>query len=132
LAEEKKLEPLTLFSLASQNASWLATRQVTIAANVANANTPGYRAQDVAPFSAVLSHLQLPMAATSAGHIQPETPSGLKTAVKPADSWDVVYSGNSVSLEQEMMKAGDVSNAHSLNTNIVRAFHQMLQMAVKV
>ncbi|MGO9391343.1 flagellar basal body protein, partial [Rhodoblastus sp.] len=53
------MQPLTLFSLASQNANWLATRQVTIASNVANANTPGYRAQDVAPFNAVLSHLQL-------------------------------------------------------------------------
>ncbi len=126
------MQPLTLFSLAAQNANWLATRQVTIAANVANANTPGYRAQDVAPFNAVLSHLQLPIATTSAGHLQPETPGGLKTAVKPADTWDVVYSGNSVNLEQEMMKAGQVGNAHTLNTNIVRAFHQMLQMAVKV
>ncbi len=125
------MQPLTLFSLASQNANWLATRQVTIAANVANANTPGYRAQDVAAFSAVLSHLQLPIATTSAGHLQPETPSGLKSAVKPVDTWDVVYSGNSVNLEQEMMKAGEVGNAHTLNTNIVRSFHQMLQMAVK-
>lgn len=126
------MEPLALFSLASQNANWLSTRQVTIAANVANANTPGYRAQDVQPFSAVLSHLQLPMASTNPGHISPTSASGLKTAVKPSDSWDVVYSGNSVSLEQEMMKSGDVGRAHQLNANIVRSFHQMLMSTVKV
>jgi flagellar basal-body rod protein FlgB len=43
----------------------------------------------------------------------------------------VVHSGNSVNLEQEMMKAGDVNRAHALNVNIVRSFHQMLINAVK-
>jgi flagellar basal-body rod protein FlgB len=125
------VQPLALFSLASQNASWLSTRQATIANNVANANTPGYRAADVQPFSAVLSHLNLPMATTSAGHIQPASFGGGKVNVKTADSWDVLYSGNSVDLEQEMMKAGDVNRAHSLNVNITRSFHQMLMNAVK-
>jgi flagellar basal-body rod protein FlgB len=125
------MQPLALFALASQEASWLSTRQATIASNVANANTPGYQAQDVRPFSSVLSHLQLPMAATEPGHIQPASLSGDKVKVKPTDSWDVVYSGNSVNLEQEMMKAGDVTRAHSLNTNVVRSFHQMLMNAVK-
>ncbi len=125
------MQPLALFSLAKQNADWLATRQVTIASNVANANTPGYQARDVLPFSAVMSHLQLPMAVTDPGHIQPVSLSDEEVKVKPADSWDVVYSGNSVNLEQEMTKAGDVSNAHSLNANIVRAFHQMLMSVVK-
>lgn len=125
------MQPLALFSLASQNASWLSTRQATIANNVANANTPGYRAADVQPFSAVLSHLNLPMATTSAGHIQPASFGGGKVNVKTADSWDVLYSGNSVDLEQEMMKAGDVNRAHALNVNITRSFHQMLMNAVK-
>lgn len=125
------MEPLALFSLASQNAKWLSTRQVTIASNVANANTPGYQAQDVRPFASVLSHLQLTMATTDPSHIQPASFGGEKVKVKPGDSWDVVYSGNSVNLEQEMMKASEVTNAHALNTNIVRSFHQMFGMAVK-
>lgn len=125
------MQPLALFSLASQEASWLSIRQATIAANVANANTPGYSAQDVRPFAAVLSHLQLPMATTSAAHIQPASIDGVKAKVKPSESWDVVYSGNSVNLEQEMMKAGDVNRADALNINIVRSFHQMLMNAVK-
>jgi flagellar basal-body rod protein FlgB len=125
------VQPLALFSLASQQAGWLSTRQATIASNVANANTPGYRAQDVQPFSAVLSHLQLPMATSAPGHIQPASLAGDRTKVKTSDSWDVVHSGNSVNLEQEMMKAGDVNRAHALNVNIVRSFHQMLINAVK-
>ena len=125
------MQPLALFSLASQQAGWLSTRQATIASNVANANTPGYRAQDVQPFSAVLSHMQLSMATTAPGHIQPASLAGDRTKVKTSDSWDVVHSGNSVNLEQEMMKAGEVNRAHALNVNIVRSFHQMLINAVK-
>ncbi len=126
-----ELQPLALFSLATQESGWLATRQATIASNVANANTPGYEARDVQPFSAVLSHLQLPMAVTDPDHIQPASLSGEKVKVNPADTWDVVYSGNSVNLEQEMIKAGDVTQAHALNLNIVRSFHQMLMNVVK-
>ena len=125
------MQPLALFSLASQEAGWLSTRQATIASNVANANTPGYRAQDVQPFSAVLSHLQLPLATTAPGHIRPASLAGDRTKVKTSESWDVVHSGNSVNLEQEMMKAGEVNRAHALNVNVVRSFHQMLMNAVK-
>jgi flagellar basal-body rod protein FlgB len=126
------LETLAVFSLASQKASWLSARQATIASNVANANTPGYRAQDVTPFSSVLSHLQLPMATTASGHIAPDALAGAKSRVKTTESWDVVYSGNSVNLEQEMMKASEVGGAHSLDVGITRSFHQMLINAVKV
>ena len=125
------MESLALFSLASQQAGWLSTRQATIASNVANANTPGYRAQDVQPFSSVMSHLQLTMASTSSGHIAPDTAASARVNVRPSDSWDVLHSGNSVNLEQEMMKGGEVNRAHALNLNVVRSFHQMLMSAVK-
>ncbi len=36
-----------------------------------------------------------------------------------------------VSLEQEMMKAGDVNRSFSLNTSIVKAFNAMLTQSVK-
>lgn len=130
------MQSLALFSLATQQADWLAARQATIASNVANANTPGYQARDVTPFSATLERMQMPMAATNASHIQPASFGGervkAKSGEKPGDSWDVVYSGNSVNLEEEMMKAGDVNREHGLNVNVVRAFHQMLMNAVKV
>lgn len=126
------MQPLALFSLATQQADWLAARQATIASNVANANTPGYQARDVTPFSATLERMQMPLAATDAAHIQPASLRGDAGKAKASESWDVVYSGNSVNLEQEMMKGGDVNRAHALNVNVVRAFHQMLMNAAKV
>jgi flagellar basal-body rod protein FlgB len=123
--------PVYLFDLASRQAQWLAARQSTISGNIANANTPGYRARDIEPFADILDKTKLAMVATSGGHIglgaaQPEA-----TKVKKADTWDTVYSKNSVSLEQELIKAGEIDRQHSLNTSIVKAFHRMLMSSVR-
>ena len=42
-----------------------------------------------------------------------------------------IHSGNSVSLEQEMVKGGDVNREYSMNTAIVRSFHRMLLSGLK-
>ena len=61
--------PLYLFELASSQARYLELRQSTIATNVANANTPGFRARDVEPFNKVLDGMpvRLAMMATAMG-----------------------------------------------------------------
>ena len=49
------MQPIHLFSVASRQADWLSVRQATVAQNVANADTPKYRAVDVEPFGDVLN-----------------------------------------------------------------------------
>ncbi|MBF9232624.1 flagellar basal body rod protein FlgB [Microvirga alba] len=115
-----------LFDVASRQAQWLAVRQATISGNIANANTPGFKSSDVEPFANVLDKTQLSMAATDRGHIGSDTSQVRAVKVKKTDSWDVMHSGNSVSIEQEMAKAGDVNRDYSLNTSIVKAFHRMI------
>lgn len=125
------VEPIHLFSLAGRHAEWAAVRQATISANIANANTPGFLAKDVEPFETVLDRTSLSMAATSVGHIGagPGTAGGVDA--RPADTWDVTHSGNSVSLDEELMKASEVSRAFSLDTSIVRAFHRMVLTSLR-
>ncbi|MGX1258429.1 flagellar basal body rod protein FlgB [Sinorhizobium fredii] len=41
------MDPIQLFELASRQAQWLTVRQNVVAGNIANANTPHYRAKDV-------------------------------------------------------------------------------------
>lgn len=125
------MQPIHLFSIASRQADWLSVRQATIAQNVANADTPKYRAVDVEPFGDVLSQTRLQLAATNPAHM---APSGLDAAaadVRREDAWEITHSGNSVSLEQEMIKAGDIHTSFSLNRSIVAAFGRMLTSAVK-
>lgn len=121
------MRPIHLFDITSQHNQWLASRQSVIASNIANANTPGYQARDLKPFEEILSATRLEMAATKAGHIQPESPTSAASAERHlASTWDVTHSGNSVTMEKELMKAGEVSSAYSLNTSVIKAFHRML------
>jgi flagellar basal-body rod protein FlgB len=71
------------------------------------------------------------MASTSDGHIGFSPSRAEATKVKKSESWDTVYSKNSVSLEQELIKAGEVNRQHSLNTSVVKSFHRMLLSSVR-
>ena len=125
------MEPIHLFDLAGRQARWLATSQSVIAANVSNASTPGYRAQAVQPFSEVLDKTQLQLASTDPGHLALDPMQVQAAAIKEETPWEVTDSGNSVSLEQELIKSGDVNRSYALNTGIVKSFHAMLMSAVK-
>ena len=121
----------SVLALATQHLDWLASRQAIVARNVANANTPGYQAQDVQPFSAMVDQSGLQMATTNPGHISIDMSSTASTRATEGNSWEISHSGNSVTLEQEMIKASDIHRSYSLDTAITRSFHQMLNMAAK-
>jgi flagellar basal-body rod protein FlgB len=124
------LGAVQLFGLISRHNQWLAARQATLAGNIANANTPGFKALDVEDFNQTLDTMGLSMATTQSAHMTSgatEAPVG----VRQEDPWDVTHSGNSVSLEQELIKAGEVNRAYRLNTSIAKAFHRMLLTATK-
>ena len=123
--------PLYLFELASSQARYLELRQSTIATNVANANTPGFKARDVEPFNKVLDGMPVRLARTSPSHLQLSATETDTRAIAKKDSWEVVHSGNSVSLEQEMIKGSDVSRDYSMNSAIVRSFHRMVLAGAK-
>jgi flagellar basal-body rod protein FlgB len=125
------VDPIHLFDLAGQQARWLSTDQSVIASNIANASTPGYRSQSLQPFSDVLDKTQLQLASTAPSHLTLDPMQVQAAAMKEESSWEVTDSGNSVALEQELIKAGDVNRAYSLNTGIVRSFHAMLLSAAK-
>ena len=125
------MEPVSLFDLAAKQAQWLAVRQSAVAGNIANANTPGYTANDVEPFEKVLDRAAVSLQATQAGHLgNAATNAGF--TIKPQENDGVVMpSKNSVVLEDQLLKAGEVRRSFELNTAIVKAFHSMMMMAVK-
>jgi flagellar basal-body rod protein FlgB len=88
-----------LFQVASQKSEWLSARQTAVASNVANANTPGYRALNVQPFSAVLDTLPLAVTATNAGHMTPTLSPIDSLREIETDPSEETLSGNTVNLE---------------------------------
>jgi flagellar basal-body rod protein FlgB len=121
-----------LFDVVSRRNQWLSVRQSTIAGNIANANTPGYKALDVAPFEKTLEATRLAMRATQPAHMTDDTAKATAVDLRTSAPWETTHSGNSVSLEQELINAGEVNRAYRLNTSIAKAFHRMLLASTKV
>ena len=126
------MSDIQIMSLAMQKAEWLSARQSILAQNIANSNTPGYRSKDLMPFEAVLQSTGLTMASTSAKHMLPAgTESGAAIVAAPG-SGDLTYNRNNVSLEGEMSKLGETTSQYALSTSIIKSFHKMIMMSVKV
>jgi len=120
-----------LLEVASRRTDWLSVRQAAIAENVANANTPGYRTRDVTPFSEVFERTSVALATTHAGHIAFERDRAISASPVEARNMQASASGNSVSVEQELIKAGEVNRDYALTTSVVKAFHRMWMMSAR-
>jgi flagellar basal-body rod protein FlgB len=126
---------LSLFRMARQKMGWSGQRQVVLSQNIANGNTPNYRARDLEAldFNArVKSASQVNMAKTAGSHLQ-------GTSVKPTyriedesrrDLYEINPDGNQVVLEEQMMKVADNQAQFQLASNIYRKNLQMFRMAV--
>ena len=125
------MQPIQLFELTSRQAEWLQVRQSVVSGNIANANTPGFRAKDVSPFENVLKQNNLPMSATNPMHFTDATTETYVVESGVDEGAASQLSGNSVDLASEMMKEGMVKRDYDLNTGIVKAFNKMMLLAVK-
>ena len=125
------MESIQLFALASRQAEWLSVRQTLVSGNIANANTPGFKAKDVSAFNAVLDNTTMPMAATNPLHFTdaPTDRFAVQTEVNKGSAEQL--SGNSVELSSELMKQGTIKRDYDLNTAVVKAFHKMMLMTVR-
>lgn len=123
------MQPLQLFDTAFRRNEWLAQRQSLISANIANANTPGYKAKDIESFDDVMRKA-MPMSVTDPQHLSVGDSAGVARNAN-TDEAEVLESGNNVSLEEEFLKSSDVSRNYSMNTQIIKAFSRMLQSATK-
>jgi flagellar basal-body rod protein FlgB len=125
------MAPIQLFELASRQAQWLTVRQNVVAGNIANANTPHYRAKDVQPFESVLQNTGIQMAATHRAHFTESPEAAHVTEVSALDDVAVQQSGNTVALEEELMKTGAIKRDYELNAGLVKSFHRMILMTVR-
>ena len=125
------MSSIYLFNIASQRSHWLAVRQETVTGNIAHANTPGYAAKDVQPFEAVLQSSHLAMATSDPAHVADTTPGPDRVEAAEEDDWQTYDSGNTVSIEKELVKAGEVNSAFALNNSVVKTFHRMLLASAK-
>lgn len=113
---------------------YLGERQSLIAQNIANANTPDYRAQDLKPvdFSNVLAkeNGKLQMAATQAGHMQPASGGGHFDSFEKRNGFETTISGNNVVMEEEMQKMSDTNLNYQETTALYKKMTDIVRLAI--
>lgn len=124
---------LDLMSAFKTRMQWHQARQRLLAENVANANTPHFKAKDLkAPVlpgptgdTGTMRVSAVALAATQAGHITAGSPHGFRSDSK--SQFDVTPSGNAVDLEDEMTKSAEnqmdyqtVSSLYQQSLSLIR------------
>jgi flagellar basal-body rod protein FlgB len=98
---------LPLFSMLKTRMRWLETRQRLLAENVANAETPNFRGKDLKPqdFTRQLqAATSVQMVSTNSGHLAGAAQTDPNFQTDRSQAFEVTPRGNSVSLEEEMMR----------------------------
>ena len=101
------ISDIPILSMLRDRMEWHQERQRVLAENVANADTSNYQAKDLAPtdFSRELSAASVSLVTTEPGHIGGGSSGGSEFATESSGRFEVRPRGNSVTHEDEMMKA---------------------------
>ncbi len=118
------MSEIFLNKLSADNANWLSVRQSLVSSNIANAKTHGYKALDVKEMSEASNSFSS-MVRTHERHIQAGVGTSAGIRIERETPWETNHSGGTVSLPQEMIKAGEVASAYQLNTSVMKSFHRM-------
>lgn len=132
------------FSVLRANLTHLGQRQRLIAENIANATTPGYVARDTneKAFGKALEAAvgksggggKLAMTGTSAGHIGGAgglSGARVTTKIVEAPDSETTIDGNSVVLEDQMIKQSDTRTAYEASIALYQKGLQLMRLAVK-
>jgi flagellar basal-body rod protein FlgB len=129
------LGKLTLFKLMGAKMAYLGERQKVLSENIANADTPNYRPSDLKPmdFQSVLRGDQrIRMAATHQVHLAGSGRDSPFKVEKAAfgKTFETSPNGNSVVLEEQMLKTADVQTSYQLAANLYSKNLTMLRTAI--
>lgn len=125
-----------IFSAIRTKLAWLSARQKVVSENIANANTPGFRARELKPvdFRKMLENQgqMVGLRVTNAQHMSGQGGASrlfdFKTREAPIVEMD--GSGNSVSIAEETMKLGRTQVEYEMTTNIYRKQTGLLRIAL--
>lgn len=115
---------------------YLDKRQGVLAQNIANADTPNYRSQDLTKvdfgktLEKVIDRDRITMKTTQPGHMP--NPNAVERAKDHKDrmTYEVAPDGNAVILEEQMIKANQTMMDYSLMTNLMSKQSSMYRLAL--
>ncbi len=122
---------LTLLRLASSLAAHASARQTLVTENIAHADTPGYRARDLPDFAETLADGPgFTAQITRRGHIDLDAGARGFEAEEVAAFGAETPNGNSVSLEDQMIRGADIRQNHDLALGVYRKTMDILRASL--
>jgi flagellar basal-body rod protein FlgB len=123
-------DSIKTIGMAREMAVHAAARQAAIAANVANADTPGYRAGDLRPFAETYrSGATLALRTTRPDHLVASA-SVRQGPVVPDRDAEPSPNGNTVSLETELVRSASAKRQHDVSLAIYRSSLDILRASL--
>lgn len=121
---------IPLFALADQRLAWVGSRQDLLSQNVANADTPGYRAHDLLPFDQAMARaaFNVTPARTNPLHMAGTVPGIAAAGV--ALPGEQAPDGNSVSLDDQLERIADTQTMQELTTSLYTTYLGMFRTAI--
>jgi flagellar basal-body rod protein FlgB len=125
---------IPLFHRLTERMNWLGAREKVIAQNIANADTPQYQPKDVVPLD-FDEHLKK-LAAVEPQRTNPKHLQGTVPPADPVDSkkqkktYETAPAGNSVVIEEQMMKLSQTQADYSQIVNLYKKHVDMLKTAI--
>lgn len=125
------LSKLSVIHTASKKMEWLAERQKVVAENVANADTPRFKAKETDSFETFLGNAKTSIGTniTNSKHISSRGGSALRI-VEDQYAWTQKPNGNTVSLEQQTIKSAEIRDMHGLATTLYKKSYAMYKTAI--
>jgi flagellar basal-body rod protein FlgB len=117
------------FQILEQVIQTTASRHKLLASNIANVDTPGYRAKDL-PFNTVLKDQVMGLARTASNHLigSPILPGGGDIKAEERSPWE---DGNNVSLDMELGRITENALLYEAGTTLLSKKIQMYKNAIK-
>jgi len=149
------LNNFAVFGMMRKRMAWLTDRQVVLSQNMANADTPNYKAKDLKEqdFRRVLESFgvsdkaaaptlrpagtgasaQAPvrLAATNPAHITPTSPVARTKLQDPKTGVERSPSGNDVSIEDQVSKVTETQMDYQMSANLYRKHLGMLKTVLR-
>ena len=130
-----QMSDMSLFRMARQQMNWLGDRQTVLAQNIANADTPNYRAKDLKglSFERELRDIKpVQLQSTSGTHMQGsvQKPTYRVEELRARDVYETNPNENGVVLEEQVMKVSDTQMKYQLASNVYHKNMMMLRTAI--
>ena len=126
---------IALFGGMKKRLAWLTQRQETLSQNIANADSPKFKAKDVEPFKFKelirRENSQLTMARTSSSHAEGQRRRVTEfRELEERKPFETAPAGNAVVLEEQMAKVNQTQISHQLTSQLYKKHLRMITAAL--